>query len=586
MASTSSTYRIHWALIVLFIGLGIAGYWLWNKRISSMLDVHWNAELQAADFPWWGEYHGISLANLSPNTKIEDAANEAYLLRQEARFQNYLDKLPRQIDQQKESSSSSASIASLETLQWYLDFQLRAKPFLYHFFPLNSYTGNPWALNRELELTYPIHTGEDAEVFVSQIPVYIEQMKIVTSHIDSQAVLGTLPPQALIDRSIQSLNEMASLKPDAHPLYRFLARALVRLPATAINEDNAATLLMQMYTVLENQLYPTYRELASYLENIKTKAPLEGGATGLPDGVAYYQYCLEYYVGKDADPDVMVRLAERETKALNQILTQLSTSSETAPQTKTRIQVYEETLADMRKKTKGIFSYVPKRGPILKSRPLFWPDRGETSLYIPAKQISTGKAVVYMDIEAEDQASELSDIAQAYASTIPGSHLASSYLAEDDMRNLMYLPAWQEGWALYAASLPVTDLRLLVSRPEVYKGYVQMRLLYAAKVIADVKVHRLEWKRIEAIAYLSEIGRMSEEKASYEVDRILACPAAACAPLMGELKFHEIRARISEDLDQSISLKEFHDWILALGPIPFHLLDRYTDEWIQSKLAS
>ena len=577
----STTVRIPWRILLLLICLGGAGIWIWSGWESSdSLRERFYADFHQEDLHWWGQYLALPMHTISAFELEQDLPLEERLTQRESLFQGYAEQLPELI----EAEPDPVSKASLEALAWYLDLQLRGKKYVYHSFPLNPFSGAVLTLALDLEFRYPIHSVEEATEFVGKFPSYAEQLLRYKIWIDRQQQAGLLPPQSLIERSIRQLDTFVGYELTAHPIYRSFGRSLVKLPATSINEYQATDLLIQLSLALQQQLYPACLELRNYLSELKTQAPVEVGVGRLPEGRSYYQYCLEYYVGKEADPSIIRELAVREVRALDQILGQLDLNQEreqTIP-----LQLAKEATEEMRMKTRGIFSHIPSSGPHIQSIPAIWEEYGPSVAYVPATLMASEKAAFFVNPRPASSFSGWESTSNAYAYSIPGLHLAENYREKADLRHTFSIPSWQQGWAWYAASLPVTDLRLLTNRPLAYAGYLQSRRKIAALALLDVNLHTLTWKREEGIAYLVKTIGMEEASATLEVDRAVATPGMACAPLIGEIKFQQIRSEVMDEMEQKLSLKEFHDWILRLGPLPFDLLDVYVEKFLQLKVAN
>jgi hypothetical protein len=71
-----------------------------------------------------------------------------------------------------------------------------------------------------------------------------------------------------------------------------------------------------------------------------------------------------------------------------------------------------------------------------------------------------------------------------------------------------------------------------------------------------------------------------------EVDRYLAAPGQASAYMVGRLEIQRLRRRVEADLGNRFDVRDFHEAVLAEGPVPLSLLDELITEWIASQAAS
>lgn len=72
---------------------------------------------------------------------------------------------------------------------------------------------------------------------------------------------------------------------------------------------------------------------------------------------------------------------------------------------------------------------------------------------------------------------------------------------------------------------------------------------------------------------------ISEEAATSEIERYMACPAQALSYKIGQLKITEIRDKIKKQLGNKFSIRDFHDTILKGGAMPLTVFENYMDDW-------
>jgi len=64
-----------------------------------------------------------------------------------------------------------------------------------------------------------------------------------------------------------------------------------------------------------------------------------------------------------------------------------------------------------------------------------------------------------------------------------------------------------------------------------------------------------------------------------EVDRDIGLPGQALAYQIGNIKFREIRARAEERLGDAFRIRDFHDALMAAGPVTLPVLETLMDDW-------
>jgi uncharacterized protein (DUF885 family) len=92
--------------------------------------------------------------------------------------------------------------------------------------------------------------------------------------------------------------------------------------------------------------------------------------------------------------------------------------------------------------------------------------------------------------------------------------------------------------------------------------------------VVDTGIHAKHWTREQAIDYGIEAS---------EVERYVVYPGQACAYMLGQLKWLELRDKAKAALGDRFSFKEYHNAVLEIGTLPLPMLDREVTAYIQSK---
>jgi uncharacterized protein (DUF885 family) len=189
-----------------------------------------------------------------------------------------------------------------------------------------------------------------------------------------------------------------------------------------------------------------------------------------------------------------------------------------------------------------------------------------------------------------------------YHEGVPGHHLqcATSLLEADRQSRFHRLEAWTsgygEGWALYAERL-MSELGYFSDLGE-EMGFLSGQALRAARVMVDIGLHfelpapsdlgslgglgdcsGRVWSVEMAVAVLEELTMQSHEMSVSEVDRYLGMPGQAISYKVGERTWMRARQEAKDRLGDDFSLKRFHAFALALGPMGLDPLEEELRNW-------
>jgi hypothetical protein len=131
-----------------------------------------------------------------------------------------------------------------------------------------------------------------------------------------------------------------------------------------------------------------------------------------------------------------------------------------------------------------------------------------------------------------------------------------------------------EGWGLYS--------EWLMEPYEPAAGHLiclQHRLMRAARAFLDFELQTGKIGRDQALALLKNDVGLSDAMSNQEVDRYtFRAPGQANAYFYGYTRLRELRADVEKAMGSRFSPKSFHDFVLAQGLLPPHLLRKVVFE--------
>ena len=68
-----------------------------------------------------------------------------------------------------------------------------------------------------------------------------------------------------------------------------------------------------------------------------------------------------------------------------------------------------------------------------------------------------------------------------------------------------------------------------------------------------------------------------------EIDRYISWPAQALSYKLGEYTIWQLRHQAEDQLGTNFDLRDFHDFILALGSVPLDILKDEVGRWIDEQ---
>jgi uncharacterized protein (DUF885 family) len=178
--------------------------------------------------------------------------------------------------------------------------------------------------------------------------------------------------------------------------------------------------------------------------------------------------------------------------------------------------------------------------------------------------------------------------ALAFHESVPGHHLQGTIAQELTgmplLRRFFGSNAYVEGWALYCERL--ADELGLYSSDTDRLGMLSFDAWRAARLVVDTGIHSMGWTRDTAIAYLKDNTLLAENNVVNEVDRYIAWPGQALGYKLGSREIFALRDEARQKLGARFKLADFHDHVLAAGPLPLPLLRERIEAWLKPPPAA
>jgi uncharacterized protein (DUF885 family) len=213
---------------------------------------------------------------------------------------------------------------------------------------------------------------------------------------------------------------------------------------------------------------------------------------------------------------------------------------------------------------------------------------GGSAFYLAPAKDGTRGGVVFWNTADPTGWGRFAIEATSYHEGVPGHHLQGAIAAElegiPEFRRQMFLPAYGEGWGLYAERL--ADEMGLYSTPLDRLGMLATDSLRACRLVVDTGLHALGWSRRQAIEYMVRNSPLREGPVTAEIDRYIAVPGQALAYMLGRLEILRMRAAARARLGDRFDIKAFHDAVLGSGALPLPILGRVVGSWADEVAAA
>jgi uncharacterized protein (DUF885 family) len=476
--------------------------------------------------------------------------------------------------------------------------------------PVNPFEGMPWqfALAAAGLGQRPLAGAKDYEEWLAQIDGYVGWTHQAIANMREGMRRGYTSPRVLMQRTLPLLQSLGT-DTSANIFYQ----TLQSMPET-VKEPERTRLTSSLNSAVRDKLLPAYRELhefiqSEYLPRARTSIAL----TALPLGPSWYAYRIKRATDTQLTPGEIHNMGVAEVERIRTRLLSLPASADAGAGARTAesagaaaganaganagadigtgaaagtgepLKAYQDLKAQAVAAVPMLFSAVPRADfEIRAMSPSPWAPP------LPAYQSATpdGRtaAILYVDAASGAPGPANFDIAGFLQEAIPGRHFQSALQQErtdlPKFRRFGADPAFDDGWALYAATL---GEELGLYRDDEARRRVLLRQLgCAAALVVDTGLHAMDWTLARAADYLRQQLATSAADADLMVDRIVALPGDALACTVGERKIQALRSRAQQVLGARFDIREFHSEILEDGGMPLDILEAKINLWLDA----
>lgn len=381
-------------------------------------------------------------------------------------------------------------------------------------------------------------------------------------------------------------------------------RVAGRLASDAGAADRSAEQRARIAAIVAEEVLPAIAAVRNYVAGLDGELTDGVSVCDEPDGRAWYRYKVRHQTSLDLEPDAVHALGLDEIARIgdevDEVLVRMGRAGEreaVAAELEARVAADPAALLDY---TRAFAKQVDGRLPKLIGRmprisygveqlaPLasaaLPPALAQPS---PADRSMPG---VYWITALPDRCPLHLIVPLTLHEAWPG-HLMQFALAHEldalpDFRRYGWTDynGYVEGWALYCERLG-HELGLY-DDPADHFGLLSFELWRAARLVVDTGLHWKGWSRQQAIDFMVANTFLPRETIEGEVDRYIGMPAQALSYKIGERAISALRAEAESALGESLSLRDFHDEILALGPVSLEALRSHLRRWIETRQAA
>ena len=428
---------------------------------------------------------------------------------------------------------------------------------------------------------YSFHSLQDVEDYLTLLSQLDSYYGDILYFEEQKAAAGLGPSDASIERILESCQSYL-----IDPVNNFLTETFdTRLNSLStdisLSEQQKNNFRSRHLEVIKNSFLPAYRHLIDGLSGLKGRGINEGGLCGFRNGRRYYEYLLRSGPGLSYNiEELKAALSDRMQKDLETIS---SLSKKTGLDLSFRLTDPPAILSDLQTQMSGDFPVLSEASKKYEIR--YVPAQLESTLspafYLTAPLDDPTKNVIYINNGSTSAKDELYPTLAHEG--FPG-HLYQTVYFREHTRNplaaLLTCSGANEGWATYVEQLSYFYDNGLSEENSAYQAAMRSFSLCFHSLL-DIGINYDGWSKDRAAAFVRTCFDADDALVEELWQTMIDNPTNSLEYAGGYVEIMEMREEAEKKLGNRFSAKEFHKFLLDLGPVPFSVTRKYFKLWLQ-----
>ncbi len=425
---------------------------------------------------------------------------------------------------------------------------------------------------------YSFASKEDIETYLALLEQLDSYYESLLAYEQEKAEAGLFMSEDTAEAVIAQCRDFIS-NPGSHFLLTSFEERLQQADFLSEEEKTAYTETNRARVI--GHVLPAYECLADGLEELKEWGTNPYGLCYYPEGADYYKALVECVIGSGrsmteirnlideqllSDARLMASIIGRRPELLTHLSRQIEYQSP------------EDILAALQEDIREDFPAVNSASCTVKYVAPSLEKYLSPAFYLTPPLDQMRDHVIYIN-----QASDYDNL--TLFTTLahegwPGHLYQTVYensLKLDPVRSIFYFGGYVEGWATYAeryayryTSLDSDSAELLAANSFLLLG------LYAR---SDVGIHYDGWKPEDLADYFYSFGITDETVLNSIYQAIVQNPADYLKYYLGAVEILELKKEAEKAFGEHFVIRDFHEFILSVGPAPFSVIRDYLYGW-------
>lgn len=356
-----------------------------------------------------------------------------------------------------------------------------------------------------------------------------------------------------------------------------------------LTDEEKAAYKSRNLEVLASDFIPAYELLLNGLQELKGTCSNEKGLCFYPDGKRYYEYLVRSSTGTTYDTidklrDAVDMQIEYDLVAMSKLLMDHEELGEQLEDYQFAYTGPEEILEHLKQVITDDFPALDHSNYTAKYVPSALEQTLSPAFFLVPPVDRYEDCVIYINRGSVSTADDL--YTTLAHEGYPGHLYQNVYFlskCSSPLRKILSFNSYSEGWATYVEYYSYTTDNGLSRKLGQLLAHNASATL-ALHALLDININYYGWGKEEVAEYLSQHFGISERDVTDQIySYMLSSPVNYLNYYVGYLEILHMKERAELTLKDRFNLKEFHTFMLDIGPAPFTVIQPYFEEWLSSR---
>ena len=472
---------------------------------------------------------------------------------------------------------------TLDILKAYLDTELSAEGLELYATPFMPYTG----IQAELPVLlaeYTFRSRQDITDYLTLLAETDEYFDQLLAFEEERSQAGLFCSDSAVDHIVESCQPYM-IDPQYHILHTSFVSRLDDMPD--LTDEEKEGYIQQNLSILAENVIPAYENLAEGLTSLKGTGLYEGGLCSYPEGKDYYEYLVHSYSGTSYSS--IADLKNAIEQSVNDDIAGMSLIIQSRPELLDELDDISfsptdpsEILQFLRQEIQKEFPDIPEHTCSIKYVDPELSDILSPAMYLTPPLDQCGSNTIYLNLD-DDQSLSQSLFTTLAHEGYPGHLYQNVYFINTDpdpIRLLLSFNGYSEGWGLYSERL--SYLFDNGADPDASRLFMHnFSASIGLNAVLDLNINYFGWTKEQVYDYLSSYYDVENSDITDSIFSLLTeNPGYYVKYYAGYMEILELRELAETSLGDQFDPKEFHAFLLNIGPAPFSVIRSRMEAWL------